>query len=221
MERHFVLPATIAAALHAGLLFGIRPGHDHDSSGAGPVQKIIDVVQRFDLIPTPPEPPEETVSGATAGGSSSKTSVTLDEHVLAPPTDAFVFTKVQTEPGNNINPEKISFRPPGLGESVDPVGAPVVSSIDLDGAPRARVQGSPAYPPEARQAGLTGEVVVEFTVDESGAVLDPRTVRSTSRVFDDPALRAVARWRFEPGLRNGRPVRFRMAVPIVFKLDES
>jgi protein TonB len=220
MERHFILPATIAAALHAGLLFGIRSGHDHDSTVAGPVQKIIDTVQRFELIPTPPEPPEETVSGATAGGSSGEASVTLDEYVIAPPKDAFVFTKPQTEPGNNLNPEKISFGPPGLGDTIGNVGPRVVSSIELDGAPRARVQASPAYPPEARQTGLAGEVVVEFTVDESGAVLDPRTVRSTSRVFEEPALRAVARWRFEPGLRGGRPVRFRMAVPIVFKLDE-
>jgi outer membrane biosynthesis protein TonB len=37
--------------------------------------------------------------------------------------------------------------------------------------------------------------------------------------FADAALRAVARWKFEPGLKNGRHVRFRMSVPIMFRID--
>jgi protein TonB len=68
---------------------------------------------------------------------------------------------------------------------------------------------------------MTGEVLVEFMVDESGAVRDPRIIRSSDRVFEESAVRAVSRWRFEPGRRNGAIVRFKMAVPIVFTLAES
>jgi protein TonB len=46
-------------------------------------------------------------------------------------------------------------------------------------------------------------------------------VRSSDRIFEEAALRAVARWKFEPGRRDGRIVRFKMSVPIVFRLDEN
>ena len=90
----------------------------------------------------------------------------------------------------------------------------------LDNTPRTRFQPAPHYPPSARSTGLTGEVLVEFTVDESGRVLDPHIVRSSDRMFEEPSLRAVAKWQFEPGRSGGRIVRFRMAVPVVFNLNE-
>jgi protein TonB len=62
--------------------------------------------------------------------------------------------------------------------------------------------------------------MVEFVVDESGNVLNPRVVSSSDRAFEENTLRAVAKWKFEPGRRDGRTVRFRMSVPVVFKLGE-
>ena len=55
-----------------------------------------------------------------------------------------------------------------------------------------------------------------YVVDEAGHVLDPHVVRSSEPIFEAPTLRAVAKWRFEPGQVHGRPVRFRMAVPVAF-----
>jgi protein TonB len=89
----------------------------------------------------------------------------------------------------------------------------------LDSPPRASLQTPPAYPPNARATGLAGEVWVEFAVDESGRVLHPRVVRSNDPVFDEPTLRAVAKWRFEPGRKGGRPVSFRMRVPVSYRLE--
>ncbi len=63
-------------------------------------------------------------------------------------------------------------------------------------------------------------MLVEFIVEETGRVLDPRVLDSTDRVFEEATLRAVAKWRFEPGTRDGRIVRFRMTVPGVFSLGE-
>jgi protein TonB len=39
---------------------------------------------------------------------------------------------------------------------------------------------------------------------------------SSDPVFEAPSLAAVKQWKFEPGKRNGKPVRFRMRVPITF-----
>lgn len=55
------------------------------------------------------------------------------------------------------------------------------------------------YPPEAREAGVEGFVVVRYDVDAEGRVINARVVESTPRgVFDEAALAAVTRWRFRP-----------------------
>ncbi len=95
-----------------------------------------------------------------------------------------------------------------------------MSSIALDNPPRTRFQPAPIYPFESKRDGLRGEVVVEFIVDESGLVRDPRVVSSSSRVFEEATLRAVSKWKFEPGRRAGRIVPFKMAVPVVFNLND-
>ncbi|NOT88057.1 MAG: energy transducer TonB [Lysobacter sp.] len=58
---------------------------------------------------------------------------------------------------------------------------------------------SPKYPLEAQRAGLSGEVLVEFTVATDGSVSAARVVRGNPpRTFDREALAAVKRWRFQP-----------------------
>jgi protein TonB len=58
-------------------------------------------------------------------------------------------------------------------------------------------------------------------VDERGRVIDPRIVRSSERVFEESTLRAISKWQFEPGRRQGKVVRFRMTVPVMFNLHEG
>lgn len=63
---------------------------------------------------------------------------------------------------------------------------------------------APAYPANAQQRGLTGRVVVEFTVRKNGKVADVRVVESDPPdVFDDAVLRAVRKWRYEPPKKSG------------------
>jgi protein TonB len=68
---------------------------------------------------------------------------------------------------------------------------------------------------------VSGEVYVDFVVDERGQVTNPQVVKSSNPVFNDPTLRAVSKWQFEPGRRNGKVVKFRMTVPVMFSLDEG
>ncbi|MBI3885979.1 MAG: energy transducer TonB, partial [Opitutae bacterium] len=71
-----------------------------------------------------------------------------------------------------------------------------------------------------RAAGVEGTVVVEFTVDTQGTVVSATVRSATNREFEEATIRAVMRWRFEAGRREGRAVPFRMAVPLVFRLDD-
>lgn len=70
------------------------------------------------------------------------------------------------------------------------------------------VKVAPIYPNRAATRGIEGFVLLEFTVDERGAVLDPRVVESSpSGVFDRSALNAVVRFKYKPRVVNGTAVR--------------
>lgn len=96
----------------------------------------------------------------------------------------------------------------------------LIPSTLLDRVPATRVQASPAYPIEAAKSGLSGEVVIEFIVNELGDVVQARVVNSTDRIFEEAATRAVLNWKFEPGRRNGGVVPFRMVIPVHFSLSD-
>ncbi|MDO7884567.1 energy transducer TonB [Hymenobacter cheonanensis] len=73
------------------------------------------------------------------------------------------------------------------------------------------------YPPDAMRRGLSGQVVVQFVVDEQGRVLDPMVVKTTNAAFNDEARRLA--WlmpRWAPGREHGQAVRVRCTLPITF-----
>jgi protein TonB len=74
------------------------------------------------------------------------------------------------------------------------------------------------YPEFARRAGIEGQVVVQFVVDERGNVVDPVVLRSPNELLSEAALEAVRESRFTPGQQRGRPVKVRFAVPVTFRL---
>jgi protein TonB len=77
------------------------------------------------------------------------------------------------------------------------------------------------YPAELRREKATGMVVVSFTVNERGEVVEPAVVKSTRHEFESSALAAVRRWKFKPAKDNGTPVARKLTVPIEFRLEES
>lgn len=92
----------------------------------------------------------------------------------------------------------------------------IFSLDDLDQAPRVTQQRAPEYPASLKKKKISGTVYVIFIVSKRGRVEQAKVQKSTNPAFDAPALKAVKRWRFEPGRKNGKPVQFRMRVPITF-----
>ncbi len=72
--------------------------------------------------------------------------------------------------------------------------------------PVALYKPEPEYSDEARRARLTGEVLVQLIIDESGRTRDFKVVRSLGLGLDEEAIKAVRQWRFKPATRNGKPV---------------
>jgi TonB family protein len=87
--------------------------------------------------------------------------------------------------------------------------------------PPVRLEG-PAlrYPTMLYQAGIEGEVVVEFVIDEDGRPVDRsiNIVTSTNRGFLSAAREYVKRSKFRPGRHQGNPVRTVVQQPIAFHL---
>ena len=76
------------------------------------------------------------------------------------------------------------------------------------------------YPEAAAAAGTEGRVIVQFVVDETGAVSDPVAVVSPDSALSAAAVRAVESVAFTPGRQGGEAVRVRFAVPVTFRLAE-
>jgi beta-lactamase regulating signal transducer with metallopeptidase domain len=118
-------------------------------------------------------------------------------------------------------------------------GSKVFNISELDQIPMARVQAPPVYPAELRKAGMCGEAIVGFVVDEQGNVgdvrvvppKDPKDARKmkmgdveitliNDERFDQAAMEAVRQWKFTPGKKDGKPVKVLLSVPIVFTFKD-
>ncbi len=82
----------------------------------------------------------------------------------------------------------------------------------------AALQARVVYPQEARDAGIEGQVVVQFVVNEQGRVQDAVVLRSPDEMLSRAALEAVNGSEFVPGRQRGEPVKVRFAVPVTFRL---
>ena len=75
----------------------------------------------------------------------------------------------------------------------------------------------PEYPHVAVSGKITGVVILEATVNESGAVTDVTLLRSIP-LLDKAALKAVRQWRYQPLMLNGQAVPFILTVTVTFSL---
>jgi protein TonB len=219
METRFIIPAAVAMSLHALALFSFPRGSVVTRST--PLRPVDPPPIRVSWADPDPPAPTDCEDPAVQRGDPDPAPRALEP--LVPPDPSGMEMPLlppnpHSEPDRPVT--KIPLNPPG-----DPSGTSghdgteIISAALLDKLPRTRAQAAPVYPYEARSRGRPGEVLVEFTVDEAGRVLDPHVVRSSGQIFEGPTLRAVAKWRFEPGRRNGRAVRFRMALPVNFSVD--
>jgi len=111
---------------------------------------------------------------------------------------------------------------PGI---VKPVAAPVTHSkgpVRVGGRvrqPKVIKQVTPRYPPLARDAHITGEVVIDAIIDEHGNVTEMK-VLSGSPLFYAAALEALREWKYEPTYLNDEPVSVQLIVTIQFRLNQ-
>ena len=78
----------------------------------------------------------------------------------------------------------------------------------------------PAYPEEARKAGVEGMVVLEVIIDELGGVKVHDVLRSAPE-FDSSARETVEQWKYRPALLGCEFVPVYMVIKMRYALHEE
>lgn len=76
------------------------------------------------------------------------------------------------------------------------------------------------YPEIARRAGVEGKVFVSFVVEKNGTITELQVVKGIGAGCDEEAIRVIQLMdKWKPGRQNGNPVRVRISIPFLFKLN--
>jgi protein TonB len=218
-----IVAALVSAVLHLGILLG----------GGSKPKKPVAVPQKPPLavLLTLPEvkeleEPEPIVSDDANPVTDMATLVPMQPDLpqIPRPSD-FVqqinFTSLIDKPDfKDLSVTVIPDNFRGGRQLAESIGK-VFNLADLDRIPEPVLQTAPLYPLALKREGSSGVVKVEFVVDTDGRVLEPFVIETSHSGFNDAAVSAVLKWKFRPGVRGGKKVNTRMAVPIVFELTES
>ena len=82
--------------------------------------------------------------------------------------------------------------------------------------PRVLIAPEPVYPVLARQARISGAVVIDAVIDAQGNVVEMQAV-SGQPILATAAMAALRRWKYEPTILGGEPVPVRLLVTITFE----
>ena len=126
-------------------------------------------------------------------------------------------------PATRLSPTARAVELPALDFRPALTGGPSLGAApaaDGEAIPLVRIQ--PRYPTRAATRGIEGWVLVEFTIDSTGAVADPEIVEShPSSIFNREALRAIRKWKYKPRIEAGVPVaRPGIRVKLRFELED-
>jgi protein TonB len=98
------------------------------------------------------------------------------------------------------------------------VAAPRVMNISAGVAGGLLIQKTaPVYPQIAKEARVSGTVVIQATISKGGQVENLRVVNGPT-MLRQPAMDAVRTWRYRPYLLDGEPVEVETTVSVTFTL---
>jgi TonB family protein len=106
-----------------------------------------------------------------------------------------------------------------LGSGFSPPPAEIEGPLDTIQPGADMANTVPVYPVEAARRREHGAVVLELSVDETGAVTDVQILQSSgSNTLDTAARTQLAKWHYRPAIKDGHPVATTVRQIIDFKL---
>ena len=141
----------------------------------------------------------EVITLPTPGAGSTAAALPTGAVAAAPGTSSIVGT---TAKGISIiRPEKVA----------QPVGGTAAFF--------AWIQANQHYPAQARKRRIEAKVAIEFMVQPDGTITDVRVVQKHGSGLDEEAVRLIqAAPKWEPAIAQGKPIKQKMALPVVFQL---
>jgi TonB family protein len=135
-------------------------------------------------------------------------------------TDIAVFDELPREVFTEPIPVDFTDNAPAdPGANRDLTEAPIYAVEGDVVRPRALNRVPPEYPASAKEARITGAVVVEAVIGSDGAIRDAQVTESLEESLDQAALDAVRQWTFDPATLKGKPVTVYYNLTINFRLD--
>ena len=83
----------------------------------------------------------------------------------------------------------------------------------------AALQKELVYPESAKKNKIEGRVILQTVIDETGEILEVDVIKSLDPACDEAAAQAIRATEWKPALEEGKPVKVKVAVPVVFKLQ--
>ena len=124
-------------------------------------------------------------------------------------------------PGAAGTPSSIaSFTAPGA-TSASASGTPMNVAGNVQAAkaiPGSKV--APVYPPQARQAKIQGQVVLQAVIAPNGTMQEVKAI-SGHPMLIQAAIDAVKQWAYEPTVVNGQPVSVATQISVNFTLADG
>lgn len=111
--------------------------------------------------------------------------------------------------------------------TVDGQPAEVVTQVELrlgppnpeeTTPPRLMRKIEPQYTEQARDAKLTGRMVLSVVIGADGKIHEAQVLQGLGMGLDEKALEAVKQWEFEPALKYGKPVDAKSTIEMNFRL---
>ena len=117
-----------------------------------------------------------------------------------------------------VKTQTTSAKPIGEEAFIKVESMPTFQGGDLNGY-RNWVQSQLQYPKEAKDKGVQGRVIFSFVVEKDGSVSNFDALQAPDKILVEEVERVfklTPKW--EPGKQNGKAVRVKFTVPIVFTL---
>lgn len=192
---------TVAALVHFGI-FAFWPNLNAETRAFG--EDALETIELPPEVDIPP-PPERIARPATPVIAEA---AEIDQDITMAPTT------FEENPIENLPP------PPSEGEgdlSAAPAFTPYTVQPELRNVDEVRRALERAYPPLLRDAGIGGEVLVWFFIDEEGNVQNSQINQSSGHdALDQAAVDVADVYQFSPALNRDQRVPVWIALPIVF-----
>ncbi len=218
-SRRRVGPQALwSAGFHVAVAIGVMEATRR--TVAAPPPHIVSTIA-YHLPPREPPPPTPVASPV------SPVSPVPAAPIVVPMPTTVETTVPLAEPGPPIDPSRFVLasveRSRCLTDclAIDSLSGPVFREEVVDQPARLIDQPRPIYPRLLQVAGIEGRVVVEFVVDQTGAVeaASIRVAETTNSAFERSARDAVAGARFAAARIGANPVRQLVRQGISFRID--